>query len=139
MKKREPISKIMTKSVITANINDSLHEVKHQLSKHKIRHIPILRGKDLVGILSHNDIMRLSFGTVFDGQEDADDAIFDMLTIPQVMAHNPRTVLESDTIQDVAQVFAAEHFHALPVLDQDGILVGIVTTTDVIKYLLELY
>lgn len=138
MKKREPISHIMTKSVVTANENDNLRKVVETLKKHTIRHIPILRGKDVIGIISRTDINRLTFGALFEGQEGADEAILDMLTITQVMTSKPKTVASDTIIRDLAEIFVKEEFHALPVVD-NGELKGIVTTTDVLKYFLEQY
>ena len=138
MKKREPISHIMTKTVVTANENDDLKTVVEQLRKNAIRHIPIVRGKDVVGIISRTDINRLTFGALFEGQEGADEAILDMLTISQVMTSKPQTVSSDTIIRDLAEIFVKEDFHALPVVD-NGQLKGIVTTTDVVKYFLEQY
>jgi CBS domain-containing protein len=138
MKKREPISHIMTKGVVTVNENDDLRKVVETLKKHTIRHIPIVRGKDVVRIISRSDINRLTFGALFEGQEGADEAILDMLTIAQVMTSKPKTVSSDTIIRDLAEIFAKEEFHALPVVD-NGELKGIVTTTDVLKYFLEQY
>ncbi|MDW8849570.1 CBS domain-containing protein [Flavobacterium sp. MMLR14_040] len=138
MKKREPISHIMTKTVVTANENDDLKTVVEQLRKNAIRHIPIVKGKEVVGIISRTDINRLTFGALFEGQEGADEAILDMLTISQVMTSKPKTVSSETIIKDLAEIFVKEDFHALPVVD-NGQLKGIVTTTDVVKYFLEQY
>ncbi|MEZ0128837.1 CBS domain-containing protein [Flavobacterium sp. LBUM151] len=138
MKKREPISHIMTKTVVTANENDDLKIVVELLKKYVIRHIPIVRGKEVVGIISRTDINRLTFGALFEGQEGADEAILDMLTISQVMTSKPKTVSSDTIIRDLAEIFVKEDFHALPVVD-NGQLKGIVTTTDVVKYFLEQY
>ena len=138
MKKREPISHIMTKTVVTANEKDDLKIVVEKLKKNTIRHIPIVKGKEVVGIISRTDVNRLTFGALFEGQEGADEAILDMLTTSQIMTSKPRTVPSDMSIKDLAAIFAKEDFHALPVVDQDE-LKGIVTTTDVIKYLLEQY
>ena len=138
MKKREPISHIMTKTVVTANENDNLKNVVELLRKNAIRHIPIVRGKDVIGIISRTDINRLTFGALFEGQEGADEAILDMLTISQVMTSKPKTVSSDTIIRDLAEIFVKEDFHALPVVD-NGQLKGIVTTTDVVKYFLEQY
>ena len=138
MKKREPISHIMTKSVVTVNQNDDLRKVVEKLKSNSIRHIPVVNGKEVVGIISRTDVNRLTFGALFDGQEGVDEAILDMLSISQVMTSKPRTLPSDTIIKDVAEVFAKEDFHALPVIDQ-GELKGIVTTTDVIKYFLEQY
>jgi CBS domain-containing protein len=138
MKKREPISHIMTKTVVTANENDGLRMVVEKLKKNTIRHIPIIRGKEMIGIISRTDINRLTFGALFEGQEGADEAILDMLTIPQVMTSKPMTVSSDSVIRDLAEIFVKEEFHALPVVD-NGELKGIVTTTDVVRYFLEQY
>lgn len=138
MKKREPISHIMTKSVVTVNQNDDLRKVVEKLKSNSIRHIPVVNGKVVVGIISRTDINRLTFGALFDGQEGVDEAILDMLSISQVMTSKPKTLPSDTIIKDLAEVFAKEDFHALPVVD-NGELKGIVTTTDVIKYFLEQY
>lgn len=138
MKKREPISHIMTKTVITVNENDNLRKVVETLKQNSIRHIPIIKGKEVVGIISRTDINRLTFGALFEGQEGADEAILDMLTISQVMTSRPKTVASDTIIRDLAEIFVKEEFHALPVVD-NGELKGIVTTTDVVKYFLEQY
>ncbi|WPO80139.1 CBS domain-containing protein [Flavobacterium sp. KACC 22761] len=138
MKKREPISHIMTKTVVTANEKDDLKTVIEKLKKNTIRHIPIVKGKEVVGIISRTDINRLTFGALFEGQEGADEAILNMLNISQIMTSKPKTVSSDMLIKDLAEIFAKEDFHALPVVDHDE-LKGIVTTTDVIKYLLEQY
>lgn len=128
----------MTKTVVTANEKDDLKTVVEKLKKNTIRHIPIVKGKEVIGIISRTDINRLTFGALFEGQEGADEAILDMLTVSQVMTSKPRTVSSDMIIKDLAEIFSKEDFHALPVVD-DGQLQGIVTTTDVIKYLLEQY
>ena len=139
MKKREPVSQIMTASVITVDKNDhDLRDVKEIFRKEKIRHVPVMEGDKLVGIVSKNDINRLSFGALFENQGDADEAVLDMLSIDQIMSANPRSVTPETTIKEVAEIFASEHFHSLPVAE-NGSIKGIVTSTDVVKYLLEQY
>ena len=128
----------MTKTVVTANENDGLREVVEKLRKNTIRHIPIVRGKEVIGIISRTDINRLTFGALFEGQEGADEAILDMLSISQVMTAKPMTVSSDTIIRDLAEIFVKEEFHALPVVD-NGELNGIVTTTDVVRYFLEQY
>ncbi len=138
MKKRTHVSQIMTTEMITVSINEDLRKVKELMKKNHIRHLPVVSGQELLGIISQTDLMRLSFGNLFDGQEQADEAIFDMLKIEQVMVKHPKTIGAEDTIKEVAEYLTTVEFHALPVVEGKN-LVGIVTTTDVIKYLLEQY
>ncbi|MFD2202890.1 HPP family protein [Shivajiella indica] len=138
MKKREPISSIMTSPVYAVQENEPLQNVVSLFRKHKIRHIPVLAGKKITGILSRTDINRLTFGALFENQEGADEAVLEILSIKQVMTAKPKVVSSTDSIRDVAVIFATEEFHALPVVDGEE-LRGIVTTTDVIKYMLDQY
>lgn len=138
MKKRVPVSSIMTKNLVTADVNDSLRHVNTLLKENNIRHVPVVSGSKLVGIISKSDIMRLSFGDMFDGQTEADETIFDLLKLEQVMVSNPSVITEEETIQEVAERFTQVEFHALPVVKGEEI-VGIVSTTDLVKYLLEQY
>lgn len=141
MNNKEPVSHIMTKSVHAVQVKESLLSVKDLINKHKIRHVPVLDGKNLIGIISQNDIDRLAFSNYFEAEEDVNEAVFEMLNISQVMTHHPRVVKENDSIKHIAQIFSKEEFHALPVVDagDKSKLVGIVTTTDVIKYMLDQY
>ncbi len=141
MKKREPVSHIMTENVRSVQINEDLKEVNAIINKHKIRHLPVMKGTELVGIISRTDLNRLTFSGLFEGQEDADEAVFEMLKLSQVMTHKPKVVKSTDSIKDVAEIFATSEFHALPVVNNSDAskLEGIVTTTDVIKYMLAQY
>ncbi len=138
MKKREPVSHIMTTDVYTLNENDKLQDAVAIIRKHKIRHIPVMNGKSVSGMISRTDLNRLTFGALFENQEGGDESILEMLSIPQVMTSKLRTISSTDSIRDVAEIFAKEEFHALPVVD-NGELKGIVTTTDVIAYMLKQY
>ena len=59
-----------------------------------------------------------------------------MFTIEQVMAKNLVSVASSTIIKEVAEILSKKEFHAIPVID-NGELTGIVTTTDLINYLIE--
>ncbi len=141
MKKREPVKTIMTRNIHVVQLDDKLTDVLDLVRKHAIRHVPVVHGKQLVGIVSKTDLNRLTFSSLFAGQDETDEAVLDMLTIAQVMSHRPRVVKASDTIKEVAEILSTEEFHALPVVDENDEtnLVGIVTTTDVIRYMLEQY
>lgn len=139
MKKRTPISEIMTKKVITLNTTDDLETAERLFKKYHIRHIPVVNGNHIKGMLSYTDLLRISFADAIDEDEDTVDTIvYNMFTIEQVMAKNLISVSSSTTIKEVAEILSKREFHALPVED-NGELVGIVTTTDLINYLLEQY
>jgi CBS domain-containing membrane protein len=137
MKKRSPISEIMTAHVITLNKSDDLETAEKLFKSWKIRHIPVVNGKQIIGMLSYTDLLRISFADAVDENEyDVDTTVYNMFTIEQVMAKNLVSVPSTATIKEVAELLAKKEFHALPVVDNNE-LVGIVTTTDLINYLID--
>jgi len=51
------VNKIMTKNIISCNLNNSVTELMEIISSNKIRHIPIIEGKKLLGIVSIGDVV----------------------------------------------------------------------------------
>lgn len=138
MRQRVPVSQIMSKELVTLTPDQSLYEAERLFKKHHIRHIPVVEGDKLIGIVSYSDLLRISFADMTDGEEEVTSVVYDMYTIPQIMAKTPLTVTADTSIKEVAEILAAQSFHSIPVVD-NGKLVGLVTTTDLIKYLLEQY
>ncbi len=139
MIRKAPISMIMTAPVITLKKKDSLEKAKYLFKKHHIRHIPVVTNNVIVGMLSYTDLLRLSFADFTDNiVDDSDALVYNMFTIKQVMSQNIVSVSPSSSIKEVAEIFATKEFHALPVVDNNK-LVGIITTTDIIRYLLSQY
>ena len=137
MKKRVPISKIMTKRVIRVHKNQSLQQVAKLIRDRPIRHVLVMSGKEIVGMLSKTDLEKISFVNTIDGNK-LTTLMYDVLTIEQVMTKDVLTIQHKDTVYDAALLLSENEFHALPVMDEDE-LVGMVTTTDLIKFLLTLF
>jgi len=137
MKKRTPVSEIMTSDVITLNHKDDLETAERLFKSKKIRHIPVVSGKEIIGMLSYTDLLRISFADATDESDyEVDTIVYNMFTIEQVMAKNLVSMPSNTTIKDVAELLAKNEFHALPIVD-NNVLVGIVTTTDLIQYLID--
>ncbi|MBD99600.1 MAG: CBS domain-containing protein [Verrucomicrobia bacterium] len=140
MKKREAVSKIMQRELKTMSIHDgNLKNAKTMMEENNIRHLPIVSGEKLVGIISLTDIHRISFGGNYGQAASVDASVYDTLSLEHVMMSEPRTVTVDTTIKEVAEKLAVEEFHALPVVGNDNKLEGIVTTTDLVNYLIEQY
>ncbi len=138
MIRKAPISMIMTEDVITLKKTDNLETAEQLFKRHKIRHIPVVRGDVIIGMLSYTDLLRLSFADITNDDDDnsTDVMVYNMFTIEQVMKRNVVSVSSSKSIKEVAEILASKEFHALPVVDNNS-LSGIVTTTDLIKYLIK--
>lgn len=139
MKQQVPVSTIMTTSIIKLNITDTLTKAETFFKKNHIRHIPVVNSNKIVGMLSYTDLLRISFADAVDEDDTIiDSTVYNMFSVEQVMSKNLISVSPETTIKEAAEILATREFHALPVCKGD-LLVGIVTTTDLIKYLLEQY
>jgi CBS domain-containing protein len=139
MKHKVPVSAIMTKNVIKLNLADDLTKAEQLFKQNKIRHIPVVNGNKIIGMLSYTDLLRISFvDAVDDDAEIVDATVYNMFTVEQVMAKKLVTISPETTIKETAEILSKNEFHALPVCLGE-LLVGIVTTTDLIKYLIEQY
>lgn len=137
MDSNTPISKIMTTNVISLTLNNSLLDAEELFKSYKIRHIPVVRNKDIIGILSLTDIQRISFVDVYGESElQSEGTIYGSLGVEQVMVKEPIQIKSTKTIKEVAQILSKNEFHALPIVE-DHELIGIVTTTDLLNYMIE--
>ena len=139
MKKREPISNIMTPNPSVLNLNDGLAQAEYLFKKHKMRHLPVVKGDQILGIISMTDLARIIFMDSYDPNNfSIDTSIYELFSLEQIMVRNPKCIDPDLTIKEAAQQFLEAEYHALPVVD-DNKLVGILTTTDLIHYLLNQY
>ncbi len=127
----------MSRHLVTVHHGDSISKVRQLIQEHGVHHIPVVNGDLLVGIVSWSDVLRVSFGDAFGADTRAVDATLDhSMTLEQLMKRDPQTIHEDAPIREAAGILAQSEFHALPVV-RDGRLVGMVTSTDLIQYLLE--
>lgn len=139
MKETVPVSTIMTRNVIKLNIDDNLTKAEYLFKKNAIRHIPVINANRIVGILSYTDLLRISFADAVDDDDyEVDTTVYNMFSVEQVMAKKLITITPDTTIKEAAKILSEREFHALPVCEGECV-VGILTTTDLIRYLLEQY
>lgn len=139
MRKNDPVTNVMAKDLITLNLNDPISKARMLFESLAIHHLPVVSGADLVGILSWSDFLRISFGEFGNQDSRGLDAVLDhTYKLADVMQKNPHTIPASGTVRDAAQLLATQSFHSVPVVDGTR-LVGLVTTTDLIRYLVEQY
>ncbi len=137
MKRNDPISHLMTRDPFCVQRGQPISEVRRLLAEHTIHHVPVVDGKRLVGMVSSLDLVKLAWGSTdsrwFDAIVDHTKALAD------VMSADPVCLRATQTVREAAEVLAEGKFHGLPVVDVEGNLVGIVTSTDLIRYLLAQY
>ncbi len=139
MKKNDPVSHIIAKDVTTLDLSDPVSRARKIFEETSIHHLPVVSGEELVGLLTWTDFLRISFGEFGNQDSRSLDAVLDhTYTLKDVMQSTPVTMPLSGTVRDAAQLLSNHTFHSLPVVDGKK-LVGIVTSTDLIRYLVEQY
>lgn len=127
------ISEIMEFDLITVDISDSLEQVIAIFNEIKIRHIPVLAGSTLVGMISHSDILKVrEINKIVNPKVSVRERNIPEIELRKVMTQDPVTIEQNKSLIDAAKIFSKSQFHALPVTSE-GELVGIITTTDIMK------
>lgn len=137
MQRNTPISEVMTTAPQVVGLHHKLSDVRKLLTATRIHHLPVVDGSKLVGLISSNDLIRLE-GMLDDTEEAPLRALLDKhYKIRDIMQKDVITVPSTGTVAHAACALSAGGFHAVPVVDDKRNLVGIVTSTDLINYLLE--
>lgn len=139
MKRNEPVSHIMSRSLLTVNLAMRPSEVRQAFDQHRIHHLPVVSGDELIGMISVFDLMKVTFGVPGEQDPRALDAMLDhTCTLESFMTRAPVTIQAGETIRRAAELLVDGRYHALPVVEGKK-LVGILTSTDLIQYLLDQY
>jgi len=131
-----PVSTIMTKDLITVNPKDSLKVVKEIFDSKRLHHIPVVRYKKIVGIISKSDVLYFMKGANPEKEKSRNEKLLEKYTAEEIMTTGMAKLESDDRINVALEVFKENLFHAIPVVDNDE-LCGIVTTYDIIKALSE--
>lgn len=133
----EPVSSIMIKNIIALNREDNLERAEMLFNKYQIKHIPVVSADVVVGMLSYTDLLKISIPEIVD-VHNIKSVVTNRFTIRQAMCKTITSVKSTTTIKEVATILAKREFHALPIVD-NGVLKGIVTTTDLLNYYIKQY
>lgn len=129
----------MTKEVITVRPETSMLKASKLMKEHDIRRLPVVDTENhVVGIVSDRDIKDASpsKATTLDMHELY--YLLSELKIKSIMTPNPVTVSPTDTVETVAMLMEERGFGGVPVVDNDGKLVGIISDHDIFKVLISI-
>lgn len=128
----------MSTDVITIDENESLQKAANILKENQIRILPVMRNGTLVGVITDRDVKRASASdaTTLDAHEL--HYLLSKLKIKEIMTKNPITVPENYTVEEVAGILLENKISGVPVVNDDGALVGVITKTDLFKLILAL-
>jgi len=132
------VSNWMSKNVITVDVDDSMHDAMKRMKEKEIRMLPVLKKGKLVGVVTDRDIKRASASdaTTLDVHELL--YLVSKIKVGNIMTKDPVTVPQNFTVEETAEVLLKHKISGVPVVDQNGQLVGTITQTDLFRVLVSL-
>jgi CBS domain-containing protein len=136
--KDEPISRVMTRAPVTVGPTDSAAAAERLMHGGGFHHVPVVDGGRLLGMIGRSDLLKAlvlsSEGAV---QGAAGASPLESHQVSEIMQRTVAALGQNSTVLDAAKALAHGGAHALPVVAPGNILVGIVTSTDLIELLID--
>ncbi len=117
----------MEKKLITIDKETTIQDAVSLMKKHSIRHLPVLEGKRLVGLVTDGDMRQIFVAS-----------LIEELAIDDVMIKDPITVTVDTEIEEAAKIIYYNKIGALPVTDEGNEVLGIITVADIMAAFIEL-
>jgi acetoin utilization protein AcuB len=130
------VDEIMTRKVITIKAGDTLYKAQELMVKNSIRHLPVIQGKDLEGIITESDI-RGAFITKSIGSEKITVLDPKQMKVSDYMTRDPQTVGPETNVEDAALMIYKNKIGSIPVIDNNK-LVGIISILDMLGLFIDL-
>jgi acetoin utilization protein AcuB len=128
-----PVKDWMSPDLVTVEEDTSIMKASRIMKQHKIQHLPVLSQGRLAGIVSDRDLKEAapSKATALDIHELY--YLLDKVTVKSLMPKQLFTIAPGDTVERAAAVMLKHHISALPVVDAQGTLAGIITKGDIFR------
>jgi acetoin utilization protein AcuB len=139
MPKNMRVADIMTRDPVVLSEEDNLERIQEGMEDFHFRHIPVVDGDRLVGLISQRDILRQAVSGLDRAAtaQQRDRWLQEHTFVAQVMHRDVKTATPDMPIATAARIMLDQHIGSLPVVENDR-LVGIVTETDMLKLLTNL-
>ncbi len=131
----EPVRTVMATEILALHADDSLEDAVAFMARRGVRHAPVIDGiKRVVGILSERDI-RSAIGSPFEiPSAEARSSKVATMKVLHAMTRDPRVIHEDAPLSEALQALLVERFGALPVVDDEDVLVGMVSYLDLLAW-----
>jgi CBS domain-containing protein len=128
-----PVSRIMRREFVSLNRGDTLDFATDVMNLGRIRHLPVLDGGRLVGVVSQRDLLAVSLSRLLEADAGRRRTHLSTVEVTQVMTSSPITVSPDTTAEEAARVMLRHRIGCLPVLDAEDRPIGILTETDLLR------
>jgi len=123
---------LMTRQLLTIGPQDPIEHLEERMEEFQFRHLPVVEGKRLVGLITRSDLFHVS-SSVLSTSAPEENAILHRLTAARVMKRDVVTVHPDEPLSRVAKLLWESRVSCVPVVDGDDVLVGIITEGDFVK------
>jgi acetoin utilization protein AcuB len=130
------VRKKMKKDLITITKDERMTTAKKILKEKNIRHLPVVDGKRLIGLVSNMDIRKAEASPATSLEIRELHYLLDKLTVGEIMTRNVITISPDISVEEATTLLHDNKIGCLPVVE-DGNLVGILTENDVMDILIE--
>ncbi|MBI3122339.1 MAG: CBS domain-containing protein [candidate division NC10 bacterium] len=127
----------MNRDLVTVSPDESFRTAMHLIRQKGIRHIPVVEGKRLVGIITDRDLRQASPSGATSLSIHELHYILERLTVREVMTKQVVTIRPEQTVEEAALLLLGHRIGGLPVV-REGELCGIITETDILQAFLQL-
>jgi acetoin utilization protein AcuB len=125
----------MTREVITVDQEATIFDAQELLAQNKIRHLPIIdKDRRLIGIITDRDIRSaLPYNSLMEHCNEEEKERVSQFKVKDIMTKDPISISPADTIQDALLMIQNSKVGALPVVDDDHKLKGIISVRDLLQ------
>jgi acetoin utilization protein AcuB len=131
--KQDLVKHWMTRDVITITPDTSLFEARRLMTEKRIRRLPVLDHAKLVGLVTLGDVRSAEPSAASTLSVWEMNNLLAKLKVSEIMTREPVTISQEATISTVAEIMLEKKFSGLPVVDEAGKLVGIITESDIFR------
>ncbi len=126
------VKEIMSKQLVTLSADSKLGFAEDIMYLGRIRHLPVVNGKEIVGILTQRDLYKASLTSIVTNWEE-NKTFLDSVKVAEVMTKDVIAISPDTSIEDAAQIMIDKKVGCLPVVEGRNILLGLITETDVLQ------
>ncbi len=132
------VRELRTTDVVTLTEDETLAHAQRCMARGRIRHLPVVRERTLVGLITHRDLLAASFSIFAEVEANEQRRIFDTIGVVEVMHRDVVTVSPELPVSKAARILLENKYGCLPVVDDEQQLQGIVTEADFLRLTVQL-
>lgn len=127
------VEEAMTAHTRTVRPDQSLSDVRSIFEEEGFRHLPVMGNDGLVGMITHTDLMRVTYGAhIAEADFEINDLILESTTVEESMSKKLVTIEMGADLKEAARLMRKYKVGCVPVVDNRDLL-GLVTTTNILS------